>query len=205
MKLQVAFDDIKSGEALKLMESCGKDIDIAEAGTLLILKEGLGPLKEMRKRFPEAVLLADPKIMDAPAKMAKACFEAGADIVTVMAAAGPSVISKVIDTARGYGGKVFVDLLGTEDPVKAAREADMLGADFVCLHASTEGGGDLSILSEVKSVLKKALLAAAGGINEKNLAGYRDADVIIVGSAVCSAPCPCEALRSIREKIDELS
>ena len=205
MKLQVAFDDITGKRSLEILKGCHEQIDIIEAGTLLIIKEGLSPLAEMRKRFPDATILADPKIMDAPEKIAKSCFEAGADIVTVMSVAGNNVISKVVETAKAYRGKVFVDLLGCSDVKKAAKEADSLGADFVCIHTSTEGNVQDCSLLEIKAMLTHSKLAAAGGIKAENLVSYKDADVIIVGSGVYAAEDPIEAAKTLKEKIDELS
>ena len=205
MKLQVAFDDLPSGRCLEILEACREDIDVIESGTLQIVREGLAPLREMRKRFPDALLLADPKIMDAPAKLAKACFEAGADVVTVMSAAGKKTLEKVIGTAAECGGKVFVDLLGSADVLRDAAEADALGADYVCVHVSTEGEGPSAGLAEVRKVLRHAELAAAGGIRADNLSRFREADLVIVGSGVYAAEDPVEAVRELRRKIDELS
>jgi 3-hexulose-6-phosphate synthase len=205
MKLQVAFDDITGKRSLEILKGCHEQIDIIEAGTLLIIKEGLSPLIEMRKQFPDATILADPKIMDAPEKIARSCFEAGADIVTVMSVAGEKVISKVVETAKAYKGKVFVDLLGCSDVKKAAKEADSLGADLICIHTSTESKVRDCNLLEIKAVLTHSMLAAAGGIKAETLERYKDADVIIVGSGVYAAEDPIEAVKTLKEKIDELS
>ena len=205
MKLQVAFDDVSGKRSIEILRSCHNDIDIIEAGTLLIIREGLAPLSEMRKEFPNATLLADPKILDAPEKIAKACFEAGADIVTVMSVSGTKVISKVIETAKTYGKKVFVDLLGCGDLIKAAKEADELGADFVCVHSSTEDDSTPNVLSKIKNILYHAELAAAGGINADNLQEYTAADILIAGSSVYASKDPVKAVRTFKEKINELS
>ncbi len=205
MKLQIAFDDITGKRSLEILKGCHEKIDIIEVGTLLIIKEGLSPLIEMRKQFPDATILADPKIMDAPEKIARSCFEAGADIVTVMSVAGEKVISKVVETAKAYKGKVFVDLLGCSDVKKAAKEADSLGADLICIHTSTEGNVHDCDLLEIKAMLTHSKLAAAGGIKTENLDAYKDADVVIVGSSVYAAEDPIEAVKTLKEKIDELS
>lgn len=204
MKLQAAFDDVTGERCLEIVESCYEDLDIIETGTLLIINEGLSPIKKLRELYPKAKLLADPKIMDAPEKIARKCYEAGADIVTVMTVSGEKVMKKVIDAAKEYGKEVFADLLHSKEPLKDAILADSLGADYICVHSSTEESKDsLDELRSIKAVVRHAKIAVAGGIGPDTADRFKGsgADIVIAGSSITTAKDPKEAVRLLKEKI----
>ena len=204
MKLEVAFDDVSTEKCLEIVEKCHKDIDIIEVGTVLVIKEGLHPLRKLRELYPEKTLLVDPKIMDAPEKIANACYEAGADIVTVMAAAGIKTVSRVCSAAKKYGKEVLVDLIGSKDPLADAVEIDKLGADYICVHFS-EGPdrGSFEEFEKIKTNVSNVRLAAAGGINADSVSEFvkRAPDILIVGSGIYNAEDPAAAIKEIREKM----
>ena len=78
MKLQIALDDISLEDALRLVESIRKDIDIIEVGTPMAIQYGMEAVRRMKQAFPEKEVLADLKIMDAGEYEASEAFEAGA-------------------------------------------------------------------------------------------------------------------------------
>ena len=207
IRLEVAFDDVSTERCLEIVQNCKDDIDIIEVGTLLVIREGLRPLRLLRELYPDKTLLVDPKIMDAPEKIATACYEAGADIVTVMSAAGRKVIEKVLDVAKRCGKQVFVDLLGSSDLVRDAILFDELGADYICVHTSTESSqGPLADLMKVNKAVTHANVAAACGINMNTVSSFRpaDPDLLVVGSGIYTADDPKEAIRVLKEKYDEI-
>ncbi|MFQ7536498.1 MAG: orotidine 5'-phosphate decarboxylase / HUMPS family protein [Clostridium sp.] len=55
-------------------------------------------------------MFADIKIMDGGSIMADIAFQAGADMVSVLAQANDAAIQDVIKTAKKYHGKVLVDV-----------------------------------------------------------------------------------------------
>ncbi len=64
--LQIALDFIVLDRAIKLAEeSVLGGADWLEAGTPLIKSVGLDAVRELRRRFPNHVIVADMKIMDA--------------------------------------------------------------------------------------------------------------------------------------------
>ena len=84
MKLQLALDDITLAAALALVEDVRTYVDIIEVGTPFLYAEGLGAVRELRRRFPEKEILADMKIMDAGEHETRLALQAGADYVTVL-------------------------------------------------------------------------------------------------------------------------
>jgi len=94
LKLQLALDMLSTEEALKLVKETAEHIDIIEIGTPLIKHEGVKLIRVMREKFPDKTILVDLKTMDVGEYESNFCFEAGADIVTVLGVAD-------IDTTRG--------------------------------------------------------------------------------------------------------
>src|SRR5690606_39413006 len=72
-------------DALKTAEIAVRaGVDWLEAGTPLILAEGLHAVRALRKRFPKHPIVADLKTMDAGYLEAEMMFRAGATFVVVM-------------------------------------------------------------------------------------------------------------------------
>lgn len=190
MKLQVAIDLADTKEMLRLAEKICHIADIIEIGTPMIMKEGMVPVYEARKHFPNTLILSDTKIVDGGSLEAAYACEAGADIVTVLAAADDATIQGVIDKTHAYGRKTLVDLINIRDVVSRAQEIDRMGADYICVHTASDvqatGRNPLEELRKIKAVVKNAHLAAAGGINEETIADIMQAgaDIVIIGSAI---------------------
>ena len=202
MKLQVAFDDVSIEQCLSILETSADDIDIIEVGTLFIIRYGLEPVRIIRKLYPKKTILADPKIMDAPALIAGACFDAGTDIVTVMSAASEAIVKKTVAEAHSRHGKVFVDLLEVNDPAKMVSFYDSLGADIICVHASKNA--DLPPFDALREALlcpHSAEIAIAGGISTSTIkeAAACGPDIVIVGSGVYRADDPAAVIRLLKE------
>ncbi len=202
MKLQVAFDDITLEKLFATLELAHNDIDIIEYGTLSVIRYGLEPLKKMRQLYPNSTLLIDPKIMDAPTKIADDCFKAGADIVTVMSVSGIETCQKVLSVAKKYNKQVMVDLLGDFDLYTKAKQLDELGFDYLCVHSSkNENKAPLDDFIKLKSIVKNSLLTIAGGVNLDNIESIvkENPDNIIVGSAIYNSDNPKETINKFKE------
>lgn len=83
MKLQVAIDLADTKEMLRLAGKICHIADIIEIGTPMIMKEGMVPVYEARKHFPNTLILSDTKIVDGGSLEAAYACEAGADIVII--------------------------------------------------------------------------------------------------------------------------
>ncbi len=109
-------------------------VDWIEAGTPLILAEGLHCIRILRSEFPNVPIVADLKTMDGGYLEAEMMAKAGATHVVVMARAHPETIKCVVLAGRDYGIKVMGDNLGCKEMVGAARELELLGCDMVIHH-----------------------------------------------------------------------
>ena len=108
-------------------------VDWLEAGTPLILAEGLNCVRELRRNFPETPIVADLKTMDGGYLEAEMMAQAGATHVVVMSRAHEETIHCVVQAGKDHGVKVMGDNLA-DDMVPAARRLEDLGCDFVIHH-----------------------------------------------------------------------
>ena len=109
-------------------------VDWLEAGTPLILAEGLHGVRKLREAFPDVSIVADLKTMDGGYLEAEMMAKAGATHVVVMARAHEETIKCVVQAGRDYGVKVMGDNLGCPDMVAAAQWLEELGCDYVVHH-----------------------------------------------------------------------
>jgi 3-hexulose-6-phosphate synthase len=139
-------------------------------------------------------VLADTKIVDGGDIESGDAFEAGADIVTVLAVADDVTIQAVVATARKYGKKVMADMICVDDVVKRAIELEQLGIDYICVHTGVDvqrtGKTPFDELIQIMGVLKKSKAAVAGGINMKTISTTKaiGPEVVVAGGALTKAP-----------------
>ena len=86
--VQISLDLTNIAEALETAEMALRaGVDWLEAGTPLLLAEGLHGVKALRERFPDTPIVADLKTMDGGYLEAEMMAKAGATQVVVMARA----------------------------------------------------------------------------------------------------------------------
>lgn len=133
--VQVSLDLVEVPEALKTAEmALGAGVDWLEAGTPLIIAEGMNGVRALRSQFPGVPIVADLKTMDGGFLEAELMAKAGATHVVVMERAHTETIKAVVKAGRDLGVAVMGDNLGADDPVAAAKRLEDLGCDFVVHH-----------------------------------------------------------------------
>ncbi|HLT06711.1 MAG TPA: orotidine 5'-phosphate decarboxylase / HUMPS family protein [Cyclobacteriaceae bacterium] len=133
--VQISLDLTDIEEALETAAMALRaGVDWLEAGTPLILAEGLHGVRKLREAFPETPIVADLKTMDGGYLEAEMMAKAGATHVVVMARAHEETIKCVVQAGRDFGVKVMGDNLGAEDMVAAATWLEDLGCDYVIHH-----------------------------------------------------------------------
>ncbi|MDB4662602.1 orotidine 5'-phosphate decarboxylase, partial [Verrucomicrobiales bacterium] len=91
--VQISLDLTNINEALETATLARRaGVDWLEAGTPLILAEGLHGVRALREAFPDAPVVADLKTMDGGYLEAEMMAKAGATHVVVMAQAHPETI-----------------------------------------------------------------------------------------------------------------
>lgn len=133
--VQVSLDLTTIEEALETARIAVRaGVDWLEAGTPLILAEGLHGVRALRREFPHHPIVADLKTMDGGYLEAEMMAGAGATHVVVMAQAHPATIKQVVQAGRDFQIKVMGDDLGAEDKPAACRMMQDLGVDYIVHH-----------------------------------------------------------------------
>lgn len=209
-QVQVALDFVDSERALKVAhEAVAGGANWLEAGTPLIKSEGLEIVRQLRRNFPHATIIADLKTMDAGQIEVETAAQAGADIVVCLAAATNATITQCVNAGKKYGVKIYGDTIGLENAAARAKELEILGVDFIGVHCpideQMQGKMPTAILREVCDAVKIPV-AVAGGITANNAAELvsAGASIIIVGGAISKAQdaklATAEIISAIRDK-----
>jgi 3-hexulose-6-phosphate synthase len=133
--VQISLDFISTQKALDIARIAVRSgVDWLEAGTPLIMSEGMSGIRALRAEFPDVPIVADMKAMDGGWHDAQMASRAGATHVVVMERAHPETIKSMVQGAKDFGVKVMGDNLGAEDRVAAAKRLEDLGCDFVIHH-----------------------------------------------------------------------
>ena len=207
--LQVALDFVDLPRALKLAgEALEGGADWIEAGTPLIKSSGLDAVRELRKKFPRATLVADMKTMDVGRIEVESAVKAGADVVVVLGLASDSTIRECIEAGRHYGAKIMVDLLEVDQLLERAKEVEKMGADYIGLHTSVDEQMEGKVSFQgVRTIAGKTgiPIAVAGGVNSENAhkAVEAGANIIIVGGAIIKSVDAKKATAEIKKAIEK--
>jgi len=177
--VQISLDLTSIEEALDhARKAVRAGIDWLEAGTPLILAEGLRAVRALRAEFPRHPIVADLKTMDGGYLEAEMMAKAGATHVVVMARAHPATLKVVVKAGRDFGIQVMGDDLGCEDKPAAARRMEELGVDYVVHHIGYDERRDAAViaahgnrapspLDELQAIVKavKIPVQAVGGLS----------------------------------------
>src|SRR6476660_7478526 len=133
--VQISLDLTNIDEALETAAMALRaGVDWLEAGTPLILAEGLHGVRKLREAFPGVPIVADLKTMDGGYLEAEMMGKAGATHVVVMARAHEETIKCVVKAGKDFNIEVMGDNLGCDDMVAAAKRLEALGCDYVIHH-----------------------------------------------------------------------
>ncbi|SMO38761.1 orotidine 5'-phosphate decarboxylase / HUMPS family protein [Fodinibius sediminis] len=174
--VQISLDLTNIDEALETASTALRaGVDWIEAGTPLILAEGLHGVRKLREAFPDTPIVADLKTMDGGYLEAEMMAKAGATHVVVMARAHKETIKCVVQAGRDFGVKVMGDNLGCPDKVAGARRLEALGCDYVIHHIgyderrgiAAQGKTKPSPMDQLKEVIQavNVPVQAVGGLS----------------------------------------
>lgn len=207
--LQVALDLLNGHRAVAIAKDAVKGgADWLEAGTPLIKSEGMDIIRKLREIFPDKTIVADMKTMDTGAFETEMASKAGADVVVILGVSDDSTIKDAVKSARKYGTKIMVDMIGVKNKVKRAKELERIGADYLCIHV----GIDEQMIGKkpfenLKEIVKHTGIpvAVAGGINSETASAMikAGASIIIVGGAITKAKNVEKATRQIKKAMLE--
>ena len=134
--VQISLDLTSIPEAIETAHMALRaGVDWLEAGTPLIIAEGMHGVRALRKEFgPDVPIVADLKTMDGGWLEAEIMAKAGATHIVVMARAHIETVKIVVKGGRDFGVKVMGDNLGCPNMVDGAKMLADEGCDFVIHH-----------------------------------------------------------------------
>ena len=207
--LQVALDLLNEHRALNIAkDSVEGGADWLEVGTPLIKSEGMGIVRKLKQTYPDKTIVADMKTMDTGALETEMAAKAGADVICILAASDDGTITDALKSAKKYGSKIMVDLIGVKDKIERAQELEKFGVDYLCMHVGIDeqmtGKKPIEML---RSLVKNTRIpvAVAGGLNSETVADVLEAgaSVIIVGGAINKAKDVTKANKVIKKAINQ--
>lgn len=174
--VQISLDLTSIDEALETAAlALRAGVDWLEAGTPLILAEGLHGVRALRAAFPQVPIVADLKTMDGGYLEAEMMAKAGATHVVVMARAHAETVKCVVRAGADFGCKVMGDNMICEDMVAGAKWLEDLGCDYIIHHIGYDerrgiaaaGHRMPSPLDQLREVVRavKVPVQAVGGLS----------------------------------------
>ncbi len=193
--VQISLDLTDISEAIETARiALEAGVDWLEAGTPLILAEGLHGVRALRKEFPDTPIVADLKTMDGGYLEAEMMAKAGATHVVVMARAHAETIKCVVKAGRDFGVKVMGDNMCFDDKASASRMLEDLGCDYIVHHTGfderngifADTGKMLSPLDDLDAVVKAVSIPvqAVGGLSIEQAISMpkRGAPLVVIGA-----------------------
>jgi len=204
MKIQLALDRMEIKEAVDLTKKVEDSIDWIEVGTSLIKEFGMKSVREMKQSFPSKTIVADIKTIDNARYEFEMCFEAGADVATVMGVSPLVTIDTCMEVAKKYNKTVMIDLLNTTQEQK--KQLMKYKEAVFCEHVSKDQQEELGAANHGTSdnslYTPDMKIAAAGGITLDSLDLLRktlNPEIVIIGSAITKAENPAEAAAQFKQ------
>lgn len=196
--LQMALDATDIEAAFESVSRVAEQLDVIEVGTILAFAEGVSCVTKVRQKYPNHIIVCDMKITDASAILTKLALEAGANWVTVSAAAHIETIRAAKKVADQYQGEIQIELYGhwTLDDARAwydmgitqaiyhrSRDAELAGVswteqDLSNMQQLSDIGIELSITGGIvpadlylfKQIKVKAFIAGRALASDKGMA-----------------------------------
>jgi len=204
-KLQVALDNLTIEDALHSMRNgLERVVDIIEAGTYLILMEGVRAVRILRSAFPDNLIVADYNGVD-PA-FESLILEQGAQLNTVNSVMPDEMLRTCLENARARGQSIQICLYDDRLDFAAAQRWREMGAEyFVYTNYHDEW-----LASDVENVRRLCGMgyhvSIADGVTAETLELFRGVPLyaIVMGGAIRKAADPVAAAAALQKKITEI-
>ena len=135
--IQIALDQTNLKDALVVANNVESFVDVIEIGTILAFAEGMNAVSTLRRNHLSHIIVCDMKTTDGGAILSKMAFEAGADWITVSAAAHIATITACKKVADEFKREIQIELYGNWTLDDAQRWVD-LGIKQAIYHRSRD-------------------------------------------------------------------
>jgi orotidine-5'-phosphate decarboxylase len=207
----LALDLPNKKQALSLLHNIRDQIDCVKVGHVLVLKEGLRVIRQIKK-IQDLPVIADFKICDIPyisGKIAKTLVQVGCDGIVVHGFMGPDGIEECVKEAKGgmifvvteltsLGGEIFMQPVADD----VARMAKELGAYGIQAPATRPHR-----IERLRQIVGDGITIISCGIGAQGsppgTAIKAGADFEIIGRLIYDSSNPLESARKARSLIKE--
>jgi 3-hexulose-6-phosphate synthase len=133
--VQISLDLHSIEDALLVAQIAAEaGVDWLEAGTPLMIEQGMGAVRAIRAKFPKHPIVCDFKVCDGGGLFARLAGEAGANYMDVMAAAHDATLRAALREAEKQNVSVIADTMFCPDPIAAAVRAQTIGVYMIGWH-----------------------------------------------------------------------
>jgi 3-hexulose-6-phosphate synthase len=205
--VQIALDYATIEEALAMARiGVEAGVDWLEIGTPLIVSQGLAPIGQMVRAFPNYPVLADYKTMDSGGKNVHRTKGQGGHVMTVCANAPDETVKAAIAASKETDIMVVVDTIGVKNQVARSKQCEQWGAHSIYLHygadqrAADTSQDSTQWIDEVIEAVSIPVGVGCFGVEDAVRAVQRGAQLVAIGHPVITGPHPLEELtRFVRE------
>ncbi|MGL5955607.1 MAG: 3-keto-L-gulonate-6-phosphate decarboxylase UlaD [Brevinema sp.] len=208
--LQLALDNTSLEEALESTCILASEIDIIEAGTVLMTTAGTQALRVLRALYPDHILVSDIKVADAGGLLAKTMIgENGANWMTVICAAPIATFETALKEAQKYpNGDIQAELFGNWT-FEEAKDWRSIGIKQAIYHRGRDaqaagqnwGKEDIGKISKLADMGFE--VSVTGGLEIADLHLFQGIPIkaFIVGRTLRDVPDPIATARAFKEEI----
>jgi 3-hexulose-6-phosphate synthase len=206
--VQLALDFATIEEALAVARiGVEAGVDWLEIGTPLIVSQGLKPISEMVRAFPNYTVLADYKTMDSGGKNVHRTKAHGGHIMTVCANSPDETVKAAVAAGKETGIWVIADTIGVKNQAARAKQCADWGVDMVYLHYGTDervanpSKDSTQWIDEVLACVSIPVGVGCFGVEDAVRAVAKGADNVTIGHPVVSSPNALEELKRIVREV----
>jgi len=207
MKLHIAFDLLDLEKCIQIARIAQPHVDRFEIRASLLYAYGIHAIEVFKKEFPDTELFVDTKIVNHGKELSNLAFQAGADIISVMAGAPEHFIHAVCNHSHDQKKKVLLDLLDTSLVGQAALMASSLRVDGIIFYQTPEENQGYAPSEKWQSVEENSTVPIFIGSNitRNNIDGVLALNPagITLGKAITQAQDPLAEILYFIEKIKE--
>jgi len=206
--IQIALDQTNLKDAVDVAKNVESFVDVIEVGTILAFAEGMESVRTLRKNHPNHILVCDMKTTDGGAILSRLAFEAGANWITVSAAAHIATIEACKKVADQFNAEIQIEIYGNWTMQDAKSWVD-LGIKQAIYHRSRDAelagiGWTDADLNKMRLLSELGLeLSITGGIVPEDLHMFEgiQAKTFIAGRAL-SGDKGKETAEALRKQIE---